>query len=172
MMGKFCSNCGAKMSGNFCSSCGNPVGDTSPDTESIVQQETLNGVTFDPIPIFAAHKGVMGRIKITTKIISITNAKPKEAATFVDDHYKDQSFMDRVAAYRTPQEEIPPLTCPACKSTNVEIERKGYGFGKGVIGVVLLGPLGALAGGIGRKDVKCLCHNCGNRFTPKISKKK
>ena len=177
MMEKFCSNCGTEVSGNFCSGCGQPTNGPAPIEESIVQQETLNGVSFDPVPIFAAHKGVMGRMKIATEIGTLTRANPREIATFVDEHYKDQVFMKRVADYQPPQEatvkeEIPPLTCPTCCSTDLEFRKKGYGFGKGLVGAMLLGPLGALAGGIGYKDVECLCHHCGNRFTPKPRKKK
>lgn len=185
MMGKFCSNCGAEVSGKFCSECGQPTDGAAPIAESIVRQETLNGISFDPVPIFAAHKGLMGRMKIATEIGNLTRAKPKEIATFVDEHYKDPVFMKHVAEYQPPQEErleeeIPPLACPACKSTDIEFQKKGYGFGKGLVGAVVLGPVfgplgalaGGLAGGIGYKDVKCLCRHCGNRFTPKIPKKK
>ncbi|WP_157064402.1 zinc ribbon domain-containing protein [Selenomonas sp. oral taxon 136] len=176
MMGKFCINCGTEVTGKFCSNCGHPTEGESAAVP-VVPQETLNGVSFDPVPIFAAHKGFTGRMTIAIEIGTLTNAKPKEIASFVDAHYKDSDFMKRVAEYQepteaSPEEETPPLTCPACKSTNIEIERKGYGFGKGIAGVVLFGPLGALAGGIGYKDVKCLCRHCGNRFTPKIPKKK
>ena len=172
MMGKFCTNCGTEVTGKFCANCGHPVGDIPDKAPAPVPQETLHGVTFDPVPIFAAHKGLMGRIQIATEIGNLTCAKPKEIATFVDEHYKDPVFMKCVADYQPPQEErveeeIPPLACTACKSTDIEFQKKGYGFGKGLVGAVLLGPLGALAGGIGYKDVECLCRRCGNRFTPK-----
>ena len=185
IVGKFCTNCGTEVTGKFCANCGHPVGDVPDKAPAPVPQETLNGVTFDPVPIFAAHKGLMGRIQIATEIGNLTRARPKEIATFVDEHYKDPVFMKCVADYQTPQEkrveeEIPPLACPACKSTDIEFQKKGYGFGKGLVGAVVLGPVlgplgalaGGLAGGIGYKDVKCLCRHCGNRFTPKIPKKK
>ena len=177
MMGKFCSNCGAAASGKFCSECGQPTTGDAPIAGSTVRQETLNGVSFDPVPIFAAHDGWNGRVKVALEIGSITKADAKETAMFVEEHYKDEAFMKCVADYKSLQEEaakeeMPPLICPACSSTDLEFRKKGYGFGKGLVGVVLLGPLGALAGGIGYKDAECLCHHCGNRFTPKPPKKK
>ena len=54
--------------------------------------------------------------------------------------------------------------CPRCLSTNITANKKGFGIGKGLVGAVALGPVGLLAGGIGKNKVECTCLNCGNKF--------
>ena len=172
-MGKFCSNCGAEVSGKFCSSCGTPVdGESIGKTdEGIASQEMLNGVTFNAVALFAENRGASGRLKIMNKLAKLTGAQLKMVAAFVDTHLQDKVFMNKVFAYEgIPGGTLPPMKCPGCGSTNIQIEKNGFGFGKSFIGGFLLGPLGLLAGGIGAKGVKCICLNCGNRFSPKKSR--
>ena len=161
MMGKFCSNCGAEVSGNFCSECGQPTDGAAPIAESIVRQETLNGVSFDPVPIFAAHKGRGGQIDLIKDLAHATGASISAAKAFADAHYADSAFMQEVEAYVPP-----PMKCPFCNSTNIQVQQSGYKFGRGLVGTVLFGVLGAFAGGIGAKSVTCLCANCGKSFSP------
>lgn len=56
--------------------------------------------------------------------------------------------------------------CPRCLSTNISANKKGYGLGKGAVGAIVAGPIGLLAGGIGKNKVECTCLNCGYRFKP------
>lgn len=56
--------------------------------------------------------------------------------------------------------------CPRCGSTSITANTKGYGIGKGVIGAAVVGPLGLVAGNIGRHKVLVTCLNCGHRFKP------
>lgn len=56
--------------------------------------------------------------------------------------------------------------CPRCGSTSITANTKGYGIGKGVIGAAVVGPLGLVAGNIGRHKVLITCLNCGYRFKP------
>lgn len=55
-------------------------------------------------------------------------------------------------------------SCPICGSTAIVANKKGYGIGKGLVGVVAVGPLGLLAGGIGANKLIVTCLNCGHRF--------
>ena len=59
----------------------------------------------------------------------------------------------------------PPKTCPNCgKSNTIELmgERTGgFSGGKAVVGAVLLGPLGLVAGAFGKKKVMYQCKQCG-----------
>lgn len=59
--------------------------------------------------------------------------------------------------------------CPKCKSTNVQVignHRKGFSVGKAVVGGVLTGGVGTLAGFAGKKGKKTdmICMNCGKKF--------
>lgn len=69
--------------------------------------------------------------------------------------------------------------CPKCKSknlqaiveTNTQGNGRGYGAGKGLIGYLLLGPLGLLCGACGSKakitttnKTFFICMDCGNKF--------
>jgi len=57
-----------------------------------------------------------------------------------------------------------PARCPKCKSNQIHYEKKGYGIGKGLVGLVTLGPLGLAAGAIGKNDLLSLCVKCGNKW--------
>lgn len=56
------------------------------------------------------------------------------------------------------------MKCPRCGSTSLSGNKKGYGVGKGVIGVAMLGPLGLMAGNMGAKKVIVTCMKCGYKF--------
>lgn len=59
-----------------------------------------------------------------------------------------------------------PVLCPKCGSPQVSGQAKGFGVGKAVVGGLLLGPLGLLAGTSGSKTVLVNCLACGNQWTP------
>lgn len=56
------------------------------------------------------------------------------------------------------------MVCPRCGSNNITTNNKGYGIGKGVVGAILLGPFGLVAGNIGKNDIICTCLDCGHRW--------
>ena len=68
------------------------------------------------------------------------------------------------------------MVCPRCGSmyvqalTEVESDIKGYGCCKGLIGYLILGPIGWLCGlcgmGEGRTTTRVLwvCNSCGHKF--------
>lgn len=56
--------------------------------------------------------------------------------------------------------------CPKCGSTSLSGNKKGFGVGKAAVGMVAVGPAGALAGGIGSRKVEVTCLNCGHKFKP------
>ena len=59
------------------------------------------------------------------------------------------------------------MPCPKCGSNNITTNNKGYGIGKGIIGAAIFGPLGLIAGNIGRHDIICTCLNCGHTWNLK-----
>ena len=57
--------------------------------------------------------------------------------------------------------------CPKCHSVSVTAEKKGFGFGKGALGLMLVGPkTGLVAGAMGSKKMVCTCLKCGYQWKP------
>lgn len=59
--------------------------------------------------------------------------------------------------------------CPKCKSTNIQAlgrHKKGFSVGKAVVGGLLTGGIGTLAGFAGKKTkkVEMICLDCGKQF--------
>jgi predicted RNA-binding Zn-ribbon protein involved in translation (DUF1610 family) len=54
--------------------------------------------------------------------------------------------------------------CPFCGSESIVPMKKGFGFGKAVVGGAVLGPFGILAGAAGANKIKRVCVNCGKQF--------
>lgn len=67
-----------------------------------------------------------------------------------------------LAAHEVDKKEY--IFCPKCLSTHVHSEQKGFSGGKALVGAVIAGPLGLLAGTIGSKKVKFTCQKCGYNF--------
>jgi hypothetical protein len=56
-------------------------------------------------------------------------------------------------------------TCPECNSKAVSVNTQKYGVGKALVGTLLTGGVGLLAGGIGRNNLKLTCLDCGKKWT-------
>lgn len=72
----------------------------------------------------------------------------------------------------TPTPPAGAVKCPKCGSTNVHIATQGFSTGKAVAGYLTIGAIGALAGNVGRNNVKVTCLKCGKTFNPVEEKKK
>lgn len=66
----------------------------------------------------------------------------------------------------SPSVEDDEVRCPKCSSTQLNVQKKGFGVGKAAVGGVLAGPLGLLAGGIGKNKLDLICLKCGHKFKP------
>lgn len=174
-MGKFCTNCGAPVNGKFCANCGKPVEDNNAIDNAI--QYELNGVSIDVISL-VAECGTKGQIMFSKRVREISGASFKECVSFSSKIYHDEKLMQMVNQYNLDRDrkkkEIDAdlsvkgvIHCPKCNSTSININKKGYGYGKGLIGTLLVGPLGLLAGGIGSKELKATCLSCGHEFSIK-----
>lgn len=56
------------------------------------------------------------------------------------------------------------VRCSRCGSEQVTGARKGYGAGKGIVGLLIAGPVGLLAGLLGRKTLIVSCLSCGHAW--------
>ena len=87
----------------------------------------------------------------------------KERGAVAESAPKSESVPQYVT--RTEPEET-PLRCPNCRSTYITANKKGFGLGKALVGGVLTGGVGLLAGFIGSGKVKCTCLKCGYEWKP------
>jgi len=67
-------------------------------------------------------------------------------------------------AQRAPAPVDEQVKCPKCGSTQITADKKGYGVGKAVGGLLLAGPTGLLGGFIGSRKVLITCLNCGKQW--------
>ena len=58
------------------------------------------------------------------------------------------------------------VKCPKCGSNQIVANKKGFSGKKAVVGGLLTGGIGLLAGTIGSNKVKITCMACGNVFNP------
>lgn len=56
--------------------------------------------------------------------------------------------------------------CPKCGSTNIHADKKGFGVKKSLVGGVLIGGVGLLAGVVGSNKIRLTCLDCGFEFKP------
>ncbi|MDF2804855.1 MAG: hypothetical protein K0S61_4760 [Anaerocolumna sp.] len=58
-----------------------------------------------------------------------------------------------------------PIRCPKCKSTQIAVNKKGFGAGKAIVGGMIGGVAGGLIGGsMGKNKVIITCLNCGHQW--------
>lgn len=57
-----------------------------------------------------------------------------------------------------------PIRCPKCGSTQITAGNKGFSTGKAIVGDIVAGPVGLVAGNIGSKKTIITCLNCGHKW--------
>jgi hypothetical protein len=58
------------------------------------------------------------------------------------------------------------IKCPKCGSEQITANKKGFSGKKALVGGLLTGGVGLLAGTLGSNKVVITCLNCGNEFSP------
>ena len=66
--------------------------------------------------------------------------------------------------HRSSKPEEDAVVCPRCGSSQLSGEKRGFGFGQATVGGLLLGPVGRLAGVLGKNKVLVLCLSCGHQW--------
>lgn len=56
--------------------------------------------------------------------------------------------------------------CPSCGSLNYVYHKYGLSVSRAIGGALLLGPLGLVAGVIGKGDIECICLDCKQGWMP------
>lgn len=188
----FCSNCGKEASGKFCCHCGSPL-----DTTIIVENQItslgepesfreVNGVNVNMTEIiqrFGKHK-----IDAIKYLVNATDISLKEGKKIIDEVYDlDKKSQPKKTWREKTKEDVKALLakeledkeriaqmdkkgiayCPKCLSTDLSANKKGFGFGKAVVGGAAFGlGAGLLTGGLGSNKVKVTCLKCGYQFYP------
>lgn len=144
----YCTECGEEHSIDslFCGYCGKPfeIFPLSKDFDSQYTQEEIN-------LMYYKTDIQLQRKNLQLKEIEINLAKEQRDAQFKQIELQEKQI--KTAA-----------KCPRCKSTSLTAVKKGYGLGKGLLGVGLLGPIGLMAGGLGSNKIRVVCMKCGHRF--------
>ena len=54
--------------------------------------------------------------------------------------------------------------CPKCYSTNITAQKRGFKFGRALVGGVLTLGVGVMAGAVGKNKIEVTCLNCGHTW--------
>lgn len=148
---KFCKWCGAQIasSAKFCTNCGASV---APAQEASVKYCRSCGRQLNPQ---ASYCPICGQDQTGTR-------DPYKRGPVTQRDL--QKMANRQRAVENRAQGV--ACCPKCGSPCLSANTKGYGIGKGVIGMAAVGPIGLVAGNIGRHKVLVTCLNCGHRFKP------
>ena len=56
--------------------------------------------------------------------------------------------------------------CPKCGSSNISAQKKGFSVKKALVGRLLFGKVGLLAGAVDSDKIRLICLDCGYEFKP------
>jgi uncharacterized OB-fold protein len=77
---------------------------------------------------------------------------------------KEAARTEALKAKKVEMDEQGIAYCPKCGSISVQPMKKGFSIGKAVVGGVLTGGIGLLAGTIGSKNIEMYCLKCGHKY--------
>lgn len=187
----YCSECGKEVSGKFCCYCGAKLASTEPENVVIPVDDNGDGDNIDYDMLL--QECDYSKTKAVVKLRGMTGMGLKECQALLNEPYKkyldsnpklkknetayqgntfapNAEWEAEKAAYRQAKElsgaedDCTVVKCPKCGSTSLSADKKGFGFGKAAAGLLVAGPVGLLAGGIGAGNVMVTCLSCGNRF--------
>ena len=94
---------------------------------------------------------------------SFRNPGPGSSAVPYGQNNSQSYGQNNAPSYGQPLDQ--GMVCPRCHSNQVTAGKKGFGIGKALMGGVLLGPVGILAGFIGSKNMEFVCLSCQERWS-------
>ena len=107
------------------------------------------------------HRTVPVGAKIIKQVETVVAKDADSAAVIEPFRKKGKPIFDPDIVEKT---EAAKLRCPKCSSTNIQFVKKGFDLGGAVLGGILAGGAGLIAGGLGSNDVMCVCSNCGHKW--------
>jgi hypothetical protein len=183
----YCSNCGSKLDDNvkFCSNCGTPItGNASPAPVPDVQTaneitsmpeypKEVNGVTFNAVQVALDTKlfeksGFTATIETADEIKKISGCGTWKSSSAATQMLNDETLKSIVKAYQSGRPlsvninvDDGQLRCPQCHSAQIEIDKQGFSGGKALVGGLLTGGVGLIAGFHNKNKRKGKCLKCG-----------
>ncbi len=162
----FCANCGSNLpkSAKFCPTCGEKIAEQPLSTDEVYVPECiveLNGVKFDAIQLaykYDIFNGIPNPGHAALDLQEITGASREETTQFVTKLLRDEEIKKIVTEI---DKYISTHYCPKCHSNNIQFSKQGFSVGKAIIGGILTGGIGAIAGFHGRNRLKGKCLKCG-----------
>lgn len=125
---------------------------------SVVNDTTVEAQK--PITCTKCHRMVPAGARMVKYTGAIVPKDPESAA--IDPFADKRRLFDPDIVEKT---EAAKLHCPKCGSRNIQFVKKGFDLGGAVLGGILAGGAGLIAGGLGSNDVMCVCSNCGHQWT-------
>ncbi|MCQ4637173.1 hypothetical protein NE619_10590 [Anaerovorax odorimutans] len=98
---------------------------------------------------------------------AVTDTPTSQKVQDEEDRRKDQELRDlqRRVLQNQYNDQIHEARCPKCGSTSLSAHKKGFGVGKAVVGVSVIGnPIGLILGNFRAKKVRVTCLKCGHQF--------
>lgn len=100
-------------------------------------------------------------------MITLNSANVKKAMAWIDTFLtKSRGIKRRTLRNLEVNKILDEVKCPKCDSTQLTAQRKGFSYGRGIAGFILIGPIGWLAGYIRGKKIRITCLRCGFRWEP------
>lgn len=124
---------------------------------SVVNDTTVEAQK--PITCTKCHRMVPAGARMVKYTGAIVPKDPESAA--IDPFADKKRLFDPDIVEKT---EAAKLHCPKCGSRNIQFVKKGFDLGGAVLGGILAGGAGLIAGGLGSNDVMCVCSNCGHKW--------
>lgn len=189
----FCSNCGNKLDDNakFCPNCGSPVGTVTQgnQTSNATTEEAaaptipnypmeVNGVMINAAEVayntrLFEKTGLLKTSDTVDELTKLTGISSWKGTSVALEMYNNNQLREVVKQYRlghavtvnvSVNEDDGQLRCPKCHSNQIEIDKQGFSAGKALVGGILTGGIGLVAGFHGKNKRKGKCLHCGHTW--------
>lgn len=162
----FCMNCGKEIpnESKFCQFCGSAQGLITSSEEVEQQTSSQNLDLLEVFAEFAPWDNPRSQIDVTSKIREIRGVSVSEALDAYKNAINDAVLVAKAKELKATWDSS-VTTCPKCHSNQTHIDKKGYGLKKGIIGGILLGPVGLLAGKHKSNEIRFTCLSCGHQWS-------